>query len=410
MSAPADVVICGSGVAGLAAACALSRRGLTVVLLDKQKDLPRIAKGEVLKPGSLSILHDWAVLAALQARKPTRLNRLVARDADGAELVTMDFETLGGDWSWMLAHDYPTILECLAESLGPTVSWRRGVLVEGLVRDPDGRVAGVRVPSGEIRGRIVLAADGMSSRLRKAAGMTANPVAYPHRLVSFELADAQVPPDEVSAHVTRRGLVMLYPLPGDRVRVYVQVGPDELRKSDAARLATWCDALVGTVPALRPHAAALHQGLGTRQLLPVHHYAVPSLVAPGFGLLGEAAHAVHPLAAQGMNTAIGDAHTLAAHLAGANLASRASADAALRAYEEERLARIAEIQTISHNAARMMTSTSLPGRLLGRRLLRGTAKSERLRHLTTFNMSGFGLRPLTTLDRLAQLGLLPASR
>jgi 2-polyprenyl-6-methoxyphenol hydroxylase-like FAD-dependent oxidoreductase len=406
----ADVVICGAGVAGLAAAVALGRHGLDVVLLDKKRVQPRIAKGEVLKPGSLAILHDWDVLPAFEARKPTRLNRLVARDSRGGELVTMDFETLGDRWSWMLAHDYTTILECLGESLGASVSWRRGVLAEDLVRDPGGRIAGVRTPDGEIRGRVVLAADGMSSRLRKAAGLSVNPVAYPHRLLSFELTGAQVPADEVSAHVTRRGLVMIYPLPEDRARVYVQVTTDELRTTDAVRLAGWCDELVAAVPALRPYATALTASLGTRQLLPVHHYQATSVVAPGLVLLGEAAHSVHPLAAQGMNTSIGDAHALAPHLAGADLGDDRSVDAALRAYEEERLPWVHGIQTMSHNAARMMTSTSLLGRMLGRRLLSGTGRNPRLRYQITYNMSGLGLRPLTTLDRLAQLGLLPARR
>lgn len=62
---------------------------------------------------------------------------------------------------------------------------------------------------------------------------------------------------------------------------------------------------------------------------------------------------------------------------------------------------------MSHNAARMMTSTSRGGRVLGRCLLRGTARSGRLRYLTTYNMSGLGMRPLGALDRLVQLGVLP---
>ncbi|MQY04658.1 FAD-dependent oxidoreductase [Actinomadura macrotermitis] len=410
----ADVVICGSGVAGLAAANALGRLGLDVVLLDKKRRQPPIAKGEVLQPGSLDILQGWDVLRTLEARRAVRIDRLVARRADGAELLAMDFGALGGERSWMLSHHYTTILECLGESLGPTVRWRRGVLVDDVIRDPGGRVAGVRVTEGgatrDIGARLVVAADGMSSRLRRSAGIAAEPVAYGHRLLTFELPCPPPVAGEVSAYVTDRGLVMVYPLPEGATRVYVQVTADEMRGGGADRLRRWTAELVGQVPALGPLASAIPGGLDRRQLLKVWRYVAASLARPGIALIGEAAHSVHPLAAQGMNTAIGDAHALAARLSGIDFGDGAAVDGALRGYEDQRMGRIGDVHAMSHNAARMMTSTSRGGRLLGRRLLSGTARSARLSYLTTYNMSGLGMRRLGPLDRLFQLGVLPDRR
>ncbi|MFF5016556.1 FAD-dependent oxidoreductase [Streptomyces sp. NPDC001165] len=409
----ADIVICGAGVAGLAAACALGRLGLDVLLLEKQRRQPPVAKGEVLQPGSLNLLHGWGVLPALEARRAVRLDRLVARRADGSELLTMDFGQLETERPWMLSHDYATILECLGESLGDTVRWQRGVLVDDLLTDQYGRVTGVRTAGAsgrEIRARAVLAADGRSSRLRRLSGMTANPVAYGHRLLSFELSGRPPVADEVSSYVTDRGLVMVYPLPDDRIRVYVQVTADELRKADRERLRNWCDELLADVPALGPLATVLRDSLDSRQLLPVFQFRASSLVRPGIALIGEAAHGVHPLAAQGMNTAIGDAAALASRLADVDLGDRTALDGALRAYETERLERIKDIHSMSHSAARIMTSTTRGGRILGRRLLSGSARSGRLRYQMTYNMSGLGMRPLGTLDRLVQLGVLPDRR
>lgn len=409
-----DVVVCGSGVAGLAAACALGRLGLEVTLLEKQSTQPPLWKGEVLQPGSLDSLHAWDVLRRLEARRAVRLTRLVARTADGRELMAMDFAALGGERPWMLAHDYSTILECMAESLGRTVHLHRGVLVKDLCRDAGGRISGVRaVADGtaiDIRAGLVVAADGMSSRLRRLAGINAEPVAYDHRLLSFELPGTLAVDDEVSAHATDRGLVMVYPLPGARIRVYVQVRTDELRRASPDELRRWCTRLVDQVPVLGPIAELLERNLERHQLLPVWCYHAPSLVRPGIVLLGEAAHVVHPLAAQGMNTSIGDAVALADRLATVGLADSSAVDRALRDYEDDRLSRIRAVHTMSHNAARMMTSTSPGGRVLGRRLMRGTARSSRLSYLTTYNMSGFGMRPLGKLDRLVQLGVLPDLR
>ncbi|MFF5496703.1 FAD-dependent oxidoreductase [Streptomyces aquilus] len=409
-----DVVVCGSGVAGLAAACALGRLGLDVTLLDKQRTQPPVWKGEVLQPGSLDSLHAWDALGRLEARQAVRLSRLVARTATGEELMALDFTVLGGERPWMLAHDYSTILQCMADSLGPTVRLRRGALVKELSHDSAGRISGVRaVADGtalDIRAGLVVAADGMSSRLRRLAGIDVEPVAYDHRLLSFELPGTLPTDDEVSAHATDRGLVMIYPLPDARIRVYIQVRTDELRKVSPADLRRWCEGLVAQVPALAPLAGLLEVNLDRRQLLPVWCYRAPSLVRPGLVLLGEAAHVVHPLAAQGMNTSIGDAEALAARLAAVDLADGSAVDGALRGYENDRMTRIRDVHTMSHNAARMMTSTSRAGRVLSRRLMRGTARSRRLNYLTTYNMSGLGMRPLDRLDRLVQLGVLPDLR
>ncbi|MFL6117953.1 MAG: FAD-dependent oxidoreductase [Catenulispora sp.] len=410
----ADVVVCGSGVAGLAAALALDRLGVDVCLLDKQVRPAPVWKGEVLQPGSLATLHDWDVLARLEDRSAVRLRRLVARSAAGAELLAMDFGLLGGERPWMLAHDYPTILDCLGRALSPAVRVLRGVLATDVLTDAEGRVRGVSARQGarelRIRARLVVAADGMSSRLRKQSGIEVSPIAYDHRLLSFELPGVPELHDEVSAHVTERGLVMVYPLPADRTRVYVQVGPEEVRGLSEQELRAWCEALVQQVPALGPLAKTLEANLERRQLLPVWRYRAPVLVRPGLVLAGEAAHVVHPLAAQGMNTSIADARALAARLAGTELADPVATDAALRGYERDRGGRISDVHTMSHNAARMMTSTSRVQRLLGRRALKGTAGHPRLRHLVTYNMSGLGMRPLTTLDRLVQLGALPDVR
>ncbi|MBV8932292.1 MAG: FAD-dependent monooxygenase [Kutzneria sp.] len=406
-----DVVVCGAGVAGLATACAIGRLGLRVLLLDKQRERRPIAKGEVLQPGSLPILHDWNVLQGLQERDAVRLNRLVIREADGTGLLDFDYGMLADGRAWMLAHDYQVILDALTDCLADTVQWRRGVLVEGTIMDSAGRVAGVRVVEAgrryEVRAPLVVGADGMSSRLRKAAGITVNPIEYHHKLMSFDISGIAEQDDEVAAYVTDRGLHLRYPLPGGRVRLYAEVSPDRLRVLGRAGLAEWIEGLLAEVPALRPLGDPLRASLDRRQILSVRRFTSPRLQRPGLALVGEAVHAVHPMAAQGMNSAIADANALAGCLAAAGSVDPESVDGALRSYHDERIGLLHQIATMSHNATRMMTGTSRGGRMLGRRMLRGTAGNPRLRFLVTYNLSGLGMRPLGTTDRLYQVGLLP---
>ncbi|BBB01327.1 putative FAD-dependent monooxygenase [Actinacidiphila reveromycinica] len=412
-----DVVVCGAGVGGLAAAHALGSLGLRVLLVDKQDGPPTAAKGEVLQPGALGVLASWGVTGRLRERGALRLSHLVARDPEGRPQMSLEYDRLPGDTNWLLAHDYPQILAALADGLAPGVDLRRGVLVRGLLRDSGGRVRGVRLRSGagtgdeEVRAPLVVAADGLSSRLRREAGIEVERREYPHRLVAFELHDAPPTEPDFSAYVSARGLRLRYPLPGNRVRLYVQTAPDELRGLDAEGLSRWADRVVAEVPGLAPLGDALSAALGGRQALPVSRFLAPRLTAPGLALVGEAGHAVHPMAAQGMNSSIHDAHELALAVAefAADLAP-AGVEAALRAYESARLPDLAQTGRTSHNAARMITDLSWAGRTLGRRAMRCTGANTRLRYTVMHNMAGLGAHELTPLDRLHQIGLLPDPR
>ncbi|MFF7649083.1 FAD-dependent oxidoreductase [Streptomyces sp. NPDC007983] len=413
-----DAVVCGAGAGGLASAHALGALGLRVLVVDKQPRMRPVAKGEVLQPGALRVLRRWGTERLLEQRAGVRLGRLVVRDPAGAPLMALDYGRLPEGDRWLLSHDHLAILDALAEGLGPTVEVRRGALVEEALRDGSGRVGGVAITEGgrryEVRAPLTVAADGISSRLRRAAGIDARRVDYPHRLVSFDLAGAPRP-DDFSAYLSPRGLRLVYALPGDRVRLYVQTAPDELRGGrDRSALAAWAEGVVAEVPALEPLSGPLLAGLDSRQMLPVSRFLSPRLAVPGMAFVGEAAYAVHPMAAQGMNTAITCAASLADHLGRFGVAdgapSPATVDAALRAYQAERRPILAQAATTSDNAARMVTDLTWRGRVVGRRAVRFTGRNPRLLHTVTYNMSGLGPRPMTFLDRLHQLGVLPDPR
>jgi 2-polyprenyl-6-methoxyphenol hydroxylase-like FAD-dependent oxidoreductase len=408
-----DVIVAGAGAGGLATARALGALGLSVLVLDRQREPAPVAKGEILQPETVRILDSWGALDALLAAGARPVSRLAIRDPAGLPLLSLDYAGLPGRYRQILCADYANLQQALAKDLAAGVEIRRGVRVGGALRDGDGRVAGVLVTQDgadtPIRAPLVVAADGMSSRLRKSAGVRMVRRDYPHRLLAFDIAGADVA-DEVCAYRTARGLCLVYPLPGGRCRLYVQVRPDEFRGAGTASLTGWCDQLLADVPAISPLRAAVHASLHRRQLLAVYRLRADRLSVPGLALVGEAAHAVHPMAAHGINSSLADAEALAAELADGLAPGRghqaAGIDRALRAYQAARRQRLDHIATVSHNASRMITSVSGLPKLLGGRMMRRTAANPRLLRLTTGNLSGTSVRPLSFADRLYQLGLL----
>lgn len=403
-----DIVVCGAGVGGLLCAYALGARGFRVLLLEKRRQPATVAKGEVLQPGSLSILRDLGLLPRLIDRGAVRLERLVVRDAKGEALMVFDYSNLPWPEKSLFALDYHEILATLTEALPDTVSYQCDAMVDKLLRNPAGRIVGAEYSHAGGResahAPLVIAADGFSSRLRRLAGLPANPVEYNHRLVSFELTSMPGQISEVSVYVTDRGLRLVYPLPGDRVRLYLQVEPALLRQTSRAGFTEWCSGIAEGAPALAPLREPLLAGIATRQVLTMWRFTAPQLTVPGLALVGESAHSVHPMAAQGMNTAIADASVLADQFTGVEL-HPATVDDALAGYEAQRRTWIQHIDLMSHDATRMITSTSRVGRLLGRHVLRRTNDNPRLRCIATYNLAGCGIRPFTVMDRLHQLGL-----
>lgn len=398
-----DVIVCGAGVGGLTVARALTRHGLRVLVVEKQRHSPLVYKGELLQPRSLEILAELGALDALQARGALPSWRLSCRTAAGEEISALDYRMLTGRWRHCLLHDYNSIKEAVADGL--TAEVRYGVRVEEPLRDRTGRVRGVRLAgaeAAEVRAPLVIAADGRASRLRTQAGIEIRRRVYGHQLVGYDLADPGVGPD-VTAHLTRDGLRLLFPLPGGRVRLYAQVPAGRLRRAELPEWTAW---MAARVPALAPVAGELAAAVDTAQVLSAWRFNAPRWAVPGLALIGDAAHSVHPMAAQGMNAAIADAWTLAAELAAAGALTDEAVDAALARYEAIRRPRVDYVARLSHNLAMLFTDLGWRGRVVGRYMLRRNRAGHRLRSIVIYNMSGLGVRRFTLRDRFVQFGLL----
>lgn len=404
-----DVAICGAGVGGLTLARALGRQGRRVLLVDRHRRHRGLYKGELLQPRSLQIFDALDALPALLRRGALPASRLVCRAATGAELGALDYSLLAAPFDHCLVHYYGDIKEALADGLPESVETRRGVTVEGPLFDSAGRISGLRLNAdgrrSEARATVTIACDGHASRLRSAAGIDARPQRYPHQLIAFDLDRAAGLDPDVSAYLTRRGLRIVFPMPGARARLYVQVPAGEFRRIGRGGLAGWADGVLDSAPGLRVVAAPLRAGLASVQVMSAWRFVADSWTRPGLGLLGDAAHCVHPMAAQGMNAAIADAWTLGQQLAGPGPLGPDVADDALRRYEAVRRPQLEYVSRLSHNLATLFTATSWHVRLIGDHVLRSNKYNRRLQHFLTLNMSGLGVHRFGFLDRLHQFGL-----
>src|SRR4051812_883441 len=166
-----DAIIVGGGPAGSSTAFALARAGARVLLLDRVI-FPRPKPcAEYLSPQASRLLHDMGALEAVEAVGAAHLAGMTVRAPNGA-LIRGDFAASHGfpafrDRGLALRRTLldPILLDC-ARRAGAEV--REGVRVTDIVRDGQGRVAGVCVldehgGTRELRARLVIGADGLRS-------------------------------------------------------------------------------------------------------------------------------------------------------------------------------------------------------------------------------------------------------
>jgi len=162
MTAPRpDILVAGAGPAGLAVAIRARLAGLAVTVVDARSAPIDKACGEGLMPDGAALLEDLGVALPEDRRFPLRGIRWIEGE------VTVESSFPGGPGWGMRRTDLHAALFERAAALGAGL--RPGVLVRGLGAD------GFDTDAGPLRARWLVAADGLGSRLRRAAGLEGRP-------------------------------------------------------------------------------------------------------------------------------------------------------------------------------------------------------------------------------------------
>lgn len=152
-----DVVIVGAGPAGLATAIACRLAGLEVTLLDARRPPLDKACGEGLMPDGVAILAELGVGLDDLRSHPFR----GIRWCDGGVVAEGSFPGLPGLGIRRL--DLHHALQRRAEQSGARILWgRRATALEA---------DGVTTDHGLVRGRWIIGADGLRSKVRRWAGL-----------------------------------------------------------------------------------------------------------------------------------------------------------------------------------------------------------------------------------------------
>ena len=353
------VLVVGAGPAGAATALLLARCGIDVALVERETSFERVFRGEGLMPLGMDALFQMGLDGVLRS-VPHRLVRSWDIWIDGEEsfVVPEPVEELGE--RAMRVVSQPALLQRMIEEAHrhPSFAFKRGTRVQDLIRDPAGRVVGAHLESGngsqEERADLVVGCDGRGSLVRTRADLALRLLPEQYDVLWYKLPAPERLRERCSimiAVAAKRHPAICYTSWDGRLQyglVMPKGGLKEILKHD------WVSESVGSAPAwLAEHVLANRDRIEGPVRLNVLVGRCPEWTAPGVLLLGDAAHPMSPVRAQGINLALRDAVVAANHLVPAiGGAGAHELDAACRGVQAEREPEIVRSQKLQRQEAR----------------------------------------------------------
>lgn len=353
-----DLVIVGGGLAGLSLACALRDTPLRIALLEQRPPVRPEgwdARVYAISPASADFLQRIGAWKHLDPERIARIGAMEVHGDAGARLDFSAYETGVDHLGYILES---ALMAC---ELWENVK-RQGNLTlfspaapQRLELRADAAVLGL-ADGRTLNARLLVAADGRDSWVRRSAGLDAFDTHYNEKgvVANFE---CERPHGDIARQWFRDdGVLAWLPLPGRRISI-VWSAADALADELAALSP---QALCERVAAAGGHALGALTPLTPAAAFALRLMRVPRVVAPRLALVGDAAHGIHPLSGHGINLGYQDARVLGETLAACPAWQDIGDLRVLERYQRARREEVLLLQT-GTDALRRLFRSGLPG-------------------------------------------------
>jgi 2-polyprenyl-6-methoxyphenol hydroxylase-like FAD-dependent oxidoreductase len=171
----------------------LARAGVRVTVLEKHRDFLRDFRGDTIHPSTMEILHELGLLERFLRLPHEKVSRLFGQFGD-LRIPFADFSHLPVQAPFIAMMPQWDFLDFLADEGKRYPGFHLAMSTEATdIIEEGGRVVGVRATATgggaiDVRGDLVVAADGRHSVLRRKAGLVVRDLGAPIDVLWFRLS------------------------------------------------------------------------------------------------------------------------------------------------------------------------------------------------------------------------------
>ncbi len=303
-----EIAVIGAGPAGLTTAIALAAAGLETALVSKRPARPdnrttALLAGSVRALETLGVWascrHQAAPLEAIRIIDDTR--RLIRAPEVVFHAAEIGLEAFG----YNIENQH--LVAALDSRAASLPQLRRIDQAAAAIEGEADRIRVRLADESRLEARLVIGADGRRSLCREAAGIIADAFDYDQAALTLNVSHTRPHAGTSTEFHTGSGPFTLVPLPGMRSSLVCVVDPREAERLGslpapalAHEIERRAHSILGKVT-LEAEPSLFPLGVETARKISAHRIA----------LVGEAAHALPPIGAQGLNLGLRDAATIA---------------------------------------------------------------------------------------------------
>ena len=366
-----DVAVIGGGPGGATLANILASRGVSTVLVERQKDFSKEFRGEGLMPSGNEVLEQIGFnLDNVDYRKVEEINLFYKGELEANPEI--DF-LRRGELRWV---SQPQLLEKLIEKASgfDNFIFYRGYKAQDLIYSED-RVDGVLITDGNdevsIKAKVVIGFDGRTSMVRRKLNFEVKEYKLQPDVLWFKIPYPEkfIPGSQAFFSLFPKSFLVAVPVYDEKLQVgwIIPAGSyGELRKQGQEK---WIQYIKEKSP--KGFADHLQKCLDEKLIsdpfiLKMTLDRVKKWHKKGALLLGDAAHTMNAVGGQGLNIALRDAVVCANHLVPLmnGNPSNASLDKAFDAIEKERISEVSQVQEIQSRPPKFITLSEFSVQLI----------------------------------------------
>jgi len=392
-------------------AYALANKGYRIAVMDKALYPTSPVRGEIIQPNGLKVLDELGFLSPLLEESLHRNYQFHFYKSNGISLCTIDYQTLPEPYNYSLILLPGVLQKVLMKKwlITPNIEIFWGATFQSVLWNHE-KVVGVEA---EYQGKtipfyapMVVGGDGVHSNVRTALKIEHQLHTYSDGYLTMVVERPSGFKSDSKYYLGNRTILGAFPISKDKLYLFYMISTSAVGRFQSRGVAALKKELLSLNKEVRTLLEKPFQALSSWDdisFMPCHRVKCQRWVTHGGALIGDAAHAMNPHAAQGRNTALEDGVVLAKVIENCFKKKGDFSQVALAEYEDIRRPGVDYLQHIADELT-WLWNTGWPPLIWARNhAFRTLHQNHALRDKWLATLTGVNIQPFTFYDRFRSL-------